>query len=384
MSERAVYKVASFVGSDGSWGRGSNGCDNGRNATECNEKEKTGEEECPEEKCCNENRYEKNCSGEKCSGEKCRKEKIERPIAEGNHHIVLYEDLTRCKGSDRKADKNFRENTEINTIDDAKYDMDVCVKNITRENNENRERKLRHLSKEYTPDILVDVTSSDQNCYNANFFQNGRKIQRCGSGYLAAAHIIFKGISSDSVFLHTSIGPVFLRRHRKNVSFQMSVLAYQYKVLIGPWKMIVNRAITKVTLVGEGSDYCIIELNHEKDVKTCDVNSRRLCRYSNRGLIVTAKSIQKNNDYVLRYFAPQYGQKEDAATGSANAMVGRYWQHRLQKRKVRGRQLSETGGEFTVEACGLQQRVIGRTQVLPFTTNKNVKPLSMDCLNING
>ncbi len=310
MNEREIHKIASFVGNDGI------GCN--RRVEGHEELEHNGSEQ-----------------------------KSERRIAKGNRHVVLYKVLSSNKNSDKSTGKNI-----------GRYAGRSAGKS-----NDKRTSEPKQLSKEYSPDILVDLTASEQNHYSANFFQNGHKIQRCGSGYLAAAHIIFEGINSDTVSLHTSSGPILLRRHRNNISFQMPVLAYQHAVCVRGWKNLLNRSIVKVILVGGENDYCILELNHEKDVKTCRVNSRRLCRYSKRGLIVTAKSTQKKDDYVLRYFAPQYGQNEDPATGSANSMVGRYWQQRLQKRKVQGRQLSDSGGEFIVEKCGLQQRVIGRTRM---------------------
>lgn len=273
----------------------------------------------------------------------------ERRIAKGNRHIVLYAGQTSNKRRDYSGDYSGDKNRNKNS--DQKKDR---IK-----------QELKQLSKDNSSDILVVLKTNAFNHYSADFFQNGQKIQRCGSGYLAAAHIVFEGIKTDTVSLYTPNGPVLLHRHKDKISFQMPALPYQPELCIRKWKTLLNKTIANAVLVGGKSDYCIIELKHEKDVKTCRINSQSLCRYSKRGLIVTAKSTQKKDDYVLRYFAPQYGQKEDAATGSANAMVGRYWQRRLQKRKVQGRQLSATGGEFIVQACGLQQRVMGRTRYIP-------------------
>lgn len=220
------------------------------------------------------------------------------------------------------------------------------------------------LSQTLSPRIVVVLKTDKTNKHRAVFFHFGRRVQRCGSGCLAVAHILFDECSRDSLRLETPAGPVVLRRHPQAYSFQMSVLPYHSTTQRRVWQGLVNRPIATVTLVGGKTDYCIVELHAEKDVKNCVINSRCLCRISRRGLIVTAPSADKNDDYVMRYFAPQYGQKEDAATGSANAMLANYWQQRLQKSGVCGRQLSALGGAFRIEKCGLQQRVIGRTKLL--------------------
>ncbi len=308
MSEIGIYQVASFVGSDGA---GHNRAEQGR----------------------------------------------ENRIAKGNRHIVLYAGQTSNKRGGNSGGN--RGGSRGGSRGDSRGDK----------NSDQRKDRIKHelkqLSKDNFPDILVVLKANALNHYSADFFQNGHTIQRCGSGYLAAAHIVFESVSADAVSLRTPNGLVLLHRHKDQLSFKMSVLQYQPEACIKRWKTLLNKLIKNAVLVGGENDYCIIELKHEKDVKTCLINSHRLCQYSKRGLIVTAKSTQKKDDYVMRYFAPQYGQKEDAATGSANAMVGRYWQHRLQKQKVQGRQLSATGGEFIVEACGLQQRVMGRTRHIP-------------------
>lgn len=64
-------------------------------------------------------------------------------------------------------------------------------------------------------------------------------------------------------------------------------------------------------------------------------------------LIVTALGgTSVNEDYVMRYFAPQFGNSEDMATGSANAYLMKYWQLKLNKKRLSGRQLSKAGALF--------------------------------------
>ncbi len=112
--------------------------------------------------------------------------------------------------------------------------------------------------------------------------------------------------------------------------------------------------------IGGANDYVHIRLHSDKQLRECRVNTQRLMRYSRRSLILTAESVQPSCDYVLRYFAPRHGSREDAATGSANALVAAYWQKILARSSLRARQLSEAGGVFIIRDRGLSQQVIGR------------------------
>jgi PhzF family phenazine biosynthesis protein len=65
-------------------------------------------------------------------------------------------------------------------------------------------------------------------------------------------------------------------------------------------------------------------------------------------------------DFVSRFFAPSHGIDEDPVTGSAHCMLTPYWAGVLKKNKLAARQLSQRGGELTVELRGERVRIAGR------------------------
>jgi len=205
---------------------------------------------------------------------------------------------------------------------------------------------------------------------SARFFLRGREVKRCGSGSLAVAGVLWgrEGLHVDQkkIQVNTPAGRVYIGRAlAKTFYYETPVLPYfhvlpaQYRA----WQLLINSPVRWVTLVGGSADYCIVELPDQAALTRCVVNAQALTRYSARALIVTAKSSVRNIDYVVRYFSPQYGQYEDQATGSANAMLANFWQQRLGKKSIRGRQLSSGGGEFNVVRFGHKQRVFGRVSV---------------------
>lgn len=66
-------------------------------------------------------------------------------------------------------------------------------------------------------------------------------------------------------------------------------------------------------------------------------------------MTLTAQSSEKNIDYVLRYFAPNYGINEDPVTGSAQTRLAPIWTKKLGKEQLVSKQLSERQGLMMIE-----------------------------------
>lgn len=220
------------------------------------------------------------------------------------------------------------------------------------------------------PEKIVVVLNEDGGVPSARFFQNGREIQRCGSGSLAVAYTLLSTSKTDvrrdilTMSGCVSIGKKWFGKkdapvRRSRYFCEFPNLTFETPKKSRFWKNIVHHKTANIMCVDQKSGYCVVELVCAKDVKKARVSLPLLKRLSLRALIITARSTQHGDDYVMRYFAPQYSPKEDAATGSANAILGQYWQKKLYRSVVRGRQVSPEGGKFTVEKLGNSQRVWG-------------------------
>ncbi|NWH74842.1 PBLD protein, partial [Piaya cayana] len=71
-----------------------------------------------------------------------------------------------------------------------------------------------------------------------------------------------------------------------------------------------------------------------------------------KGLILTLKGKSsgkdKGHDFYSRYFAPWYGVLEDPVTGSAHAVLSKYWSEQLGKKEMLAFQCSRRGGELKI------------------------------------
>jgi PhzF family phenazine biosynthesis protein len=79
-----------------------------------------------------------------------------------------------------------------------------------------------------------------------------------------------------------------------------------------------------------------------------------------RGVMVTARSVTKDIDFVSRFFAPAVGIDEDPVTGSAHCCLGPYWQKRLKRYTLYAYQASARGGIVHVRVAADRVLLSGR------------------------
>ena len=99
---------------------------------------------------------------------------------------------------------------------------------------------------------------------------------------------------------------------------------------------------------GDSAGYLVLEWPADTDLTSLDPPGDSLRLHTTRALIATCRvspsASLAGEDIQLRYFAPQYGVDEDAATGSAMRVLASYWQQRGLGNHLQGLQRSARGG----------------------------------------
>lgn len=115
------------------------------------------------------------------------------------------------------------------------------------------------------------------------------------------------------------------------------------------------------TEVYRAEDYLVV-LASEVDVRALQPDFALVREIECRGIIVTAPG--RDCDFVSRFFAPRVGILEDPATGSSHCTLTPYWSRRLDKAKLRARQVSARGGEFWCEDRGERVLIAGHAALV--------------------
>ncbi|MFH8392298.1 PhzF family phenazine biosynthesis protein [Streptomyces sp. NPDC018036] len=105
---------------------------------------------------------------------------------------------------------------------------------------------------------------------------------------------------------------------------------------------------------GPNTGDLLVELGDEKTVRGLTPDHRALARYSERGIIATARAEDPSRgyDFVSRGFFPNVGIDEDPVTGSAHTALAPFWSERLGRSALTGLQASPRSGLVRTEVCG--------------------------------
>jgi predicted PhzF superfamily epimerase YddE/YHI9 len=113
----------------------------------------------------------------------------------------------------------------------------------------------------------------------------------------------------------------------------------------------------KPKAISAAFDY-IIELDDEAAVKTLLPNFELWKTIDLRGVVVTAAG--SDVDFVSRCFFPKLDVNEDPVTGSAHCELTPYWSKKLNKKRLKAKQLSPRTGEVKCQLIGNRVLLNGR------------------------
>lgn len=181
--------------------------------------------------------------------------------------------------------------------------------------------------------------------FSLRWFTPLAEVDLCGHATLASAHVLFEHLGYDKPVITFETRSGQLGVERKNDQLQMNFPAI--KALPCAVPALLQKAIglpIEALLVAD--DYLVV-LDSEADLRRLQPNQNLLGQLDKRGIIVTARG--EEHDFVSRFFAPKLGIPEDPVTGSAHCTLAPYWAEKLNKTRLRARQLSQRGGDIDCE-----------------------------------
>lgn len=174
-------------------------------------------------------------------------------------------------------------------------------------------------------------------------YRGGREIGFCGHGLLAVAWSWWQ-LQGSQPLLTTASG-VYRSAWREHLLWlRVPRIPTRAATLPAALTDCFDIPPCAAALAGGERGYLILEWPSGMDLATLVPDFARLRRSGGRAIIATQSDRRQPWDYTLRYFAPQYGNDEDEATGSANVVLADYWSARLQRRRLLALQCSRAGG----------------------------------------
>jgi PhzF family phenazine biosynthesis protein len=182
------------------------------------------------------------------------------------------------------------------------------------------------------------------------------EVALCGHATLAAAHVLHStGAHTGPVRFATRSG-VLVATPQEDGSFTLDFPTAPLTAAEIPEGVAEALGARPLTAFDTGPNIgdLLIELADEKTVLGLAPDVRALARFSERGIIATARAEDPAADYdfVSRCFFPNVGIDEDPVTGSAHTALAPFWSERLGSTDLTGLQASPRSGRVRTRLRG--------------------------------
>ncbi|MCR2834383.1 PhzF family phenazine biosynthesis protein [Parerythrobacter lacustris] len=174
------------------------------------------------------------------------------------------------------------------------------------------------------------------------WFASDREIALCGHGALAAGHLVLAGADRDEARFRSASGELLtVRRLARQAAYELGLpaLVSESHAIDGLAEALGREP---VEMLWRDGGYAVAVFADAADVLALAPEASALRALGNWQVTATAPGT--GEDVVSRVFSS--GGREDAATGSAHALLTPYWTARLGRSSFTARQASARGAKF--------------------------------------
>ena len=206
-------------------------------------------------------------------------------------------------------------------------------------------KKMQQLAMENNLSETVFFVPSEKKGvdYDIRWFTPMVEVNLCGHATLASAFVIFTFFKKKKKSIRFDCKSGILNITRNKEVIEMDFPSWKPE-MITEYPPNLSSALGGAEIVGVYTHRdLLVELPNEEAVQKCTPDFSTLKSFG-QDIIITAPG--KNCDFVSRFFAPVSGVDEDPVTGSAHSQLIPFWSEKLNKKKMKAKQLSARGGEI--------------------------------------
>ena len=206
------------------------------------------------------------------------------------------------------------------------------------------------------------VVKKSKGQYDLKWFTPGGEIDLCGYATLATAFVVFNFVDKDleEMHFHTLSGELIVKKDEKGYTMDFPV-GKSKLISLNESILLASNQLAKEAYF-DGGDM-IVFVPSEKDLKNFKPDFELIKKVDGLGFILTAKSEDKNFDFVSRCFYPKVSVPEDPVTGRAHTYLTPIWIEKLGKKVMTAKQISQRGGILTVRQEGDRVFITGNAQL---------------------
>jgi len=184
--------------------------------------------------------------------------------------------------------------------------------------------------------------------WQLRWFTPATEVDLCGHATLASARVLFEiqpNLRSAPIRFWTRSGELQARWVEGKV--QLDFPAMVYEPLEIPDQFVEIFGFYPVEAVFSGT-FFLFEAQEPRLVEEAQPDMKKLIQLPMPEVIITARTPDRDYDFLSRFFAPQLGVPEDPVTGSAHCLLTPYWAEKMGKNTFTAYQASPRGGWLNV------------------------------------
>ena len=181
--------------------------------------------------------------------------------------------------------------------------------------------------------------------YHIRWFTPKSEVKLCGHATLATAYVVFNILNENSneIVFDSLSGKLAVKKIGNQFTLDFPS---QKPVRCEIQSKLIDGLGKEPIACYKNEDYLAL-YEKQSDILNIRPDFNILKQLDLRGLIITAPGIKF--DFISRFFVPKLGIDEDPVTGSAHTQLTPYWAEKLNKLKLKAKQVSSRGGVLYCE-----------------------------------
>jgi len=203
---------------------------------------------------------------------------------------------------------------------------------------------LQNIAMEMNLSETAFLYNKTDNNYDLRWFTPKEEVNLCGHATLASAHILIENgfeQKEDIIRFNTLSGLLTAKSENKSIILDFPV--QPLKPSNGD-EYLLGAISGKINKIMEDELSYVVIMENEDEIINIKPDFDLFYKTRRKEIILTAKSNNREYDFISRFFGPAIGIKEDPVTGSAHCYLAPYWGEIMNKKSLIGYQASKRGG----------------------------------------
>ncbi|AUO80970.1 Phenazine biosynthesis protein PhzF [Streptococcus agalactiae] len=190
----------------------------------------------------------------------------------------------------------------------------------------------------------------EKDLYKIRWFTPEKEVDLCGHATLASTYVISRYLEDDfsHITFSSKSGLLEVTISGEDITLFFPMVDVKQVPITAMMSETIESEILEAYRTPD-EEHLVLYLENQESIENFKIDLEKISQLAPHGVTLTAQSFDNDIDYVLRYFAPNYGINEDPVTGSAQTRLAPIWTKKLGKEQLVSKQLSERQGLMMID-----------------------------------